>query len=321
MENMDPDLKNQIAMLEGMDTGVSTTVEPMKVPEVAENVEVPKAVPTTNPTVEPVNTTVPTTNPTVEPVNTTVEMPNLNQAPVFVNLGASTYQLKTNFLTLKENERTRVTLANLNFIRVHIHWIDGLGKVKCLSTYDENNRWPTTRALCCQEVDPKTGKQKNAKNRLLVPVVEYPISRQDGKTLIPNAKPVLRMWDMNYVEEKQLMDILDMYKQEQGVESYDGLDLSKFDLSLNKSKSGDYATITLVSMPSWRSNENWNTLVKEAISTINQDFYNDAYKECARVVSEAQIANTLSAKKAQEAEVTKMMNQPVPDISQLNLGM
>ena len=51
----------------------------------------------------------------------TSQVADLNQQPVFVNLASSTYQTKTDFLTMKENEKTRVTLINMNFMRNHIH--------------------------------------------------------------------------------------------------------------------------------------------------------------------------------------------------------
>lgn len=239
----------------------------------------------------------------------------MNQAPVFVNLAASTYQTKTNFLTLKDGEKTRVTLANLQFIRNHIHYIDGLGRIKCLSTYDENDKWPVNRAICCQipkKDDPS--KFENAKNRLLVPVIEYPVSKSDGKTIIQGAKPKLKMWDMNYVEEKALLDILENYKMG---DDWSSIDVSAFDLALSKGKSGEYATITLVNMPSWR-NQFINDINAE-INSITPDFYKDAYKESAKVISEDRIAKILSQKQQANQQAQQMQNQQF--ISAQDLGL
>lgn len=250
-----------------------------------------------------------TNEPSVEPNDI------MNQAPVFVNLAASTYQTKTNFLTLKDGEKTRVTLANLQFIRNHIHYIDGLGRIKCLSTYDENDRWPVNRAVCCQipkKDDPS--KFENAKNRLLVPVIEYPVSKNDGKTIIQGAKPKLKMWDMNYVEEKALMDILENYKMG---DDWSSIDVSAFDLALSKGKSGEYATITLVNMPSWR-NQFINDINSE-INSITPDFYKDAYKESAKVVSEEKIIKTLNQKQQANQQAQQMQNQQF--ISPQDLGL
>lgn len=239
----------------------------------------------------------------------------MNQAPVFVNLAASTYQTKTNFLSLKDGEKTRVTLANLQFIRNHIHYIDGLGKIKCLSTYDENDKWPVNRAICCQipkKDDPS--KFENAKNRLLVPVIEYPVSKNDGKTIIQGAKPKLKMWDMNYVEEKSLMDILENYKVG---DDWSSIDVSAFDLALSKGKSGEYATITLVNMPSWR-NQFINDINSE-INSITQDFYTDAYRESAKVISEEKIHQAISQKQQAAQQAQQMANPNI--ISAQDLGI
>lgn len=239
----------------------------------------------------------------------------MNQAPVFVNLAASTYQTKTNFLTLKEGEKTRVTLANLQFIRNHIHYIDGLGRVKCLSTYDENDRWPVNRAACCQipkKDDPS--KFENAKNRLLVPVIEYPVSKNDGKTIVQGAKPKLKMWDMNYVEEKSLMDILENYKMG---DDWSSIDVSAFDLALSKGKQGEYSTITLVNMPSWR-NQFINDINSE-INSITQDFYVDAYKESAKTISEDKIIKAINQKQQANQQAQQMANQQF--ISAQELGI
>lgn len=250
-----------------------------------------------------------------QPVQTAPAM-DLNQAPVFVNLAASAYQTKTDFLSLKDGEKTKVTLANLNFIRNHIHFIDGLGKIRCLSGYDENNRWPVNRAICCQFIDEKTGKQQNAKNRLLVPVIEYPVSKTDGKTVIQGAKPKLKMWDMNYVEEKQLMDILENYKTG---DDWSTIDISSFDLNLIKGKSGEFSTITLTPMPSWRNN--FLADINAELTKINQDFYNDAYKESARTVTEQSIHNAMLQKQQQDLAAQQIANQPIPDQGVVNLNM
>lgn len=336
---MDPELEEQMKMLEGLDmdsdmgpviaspepatpqfvapTATATVAQPVQqvVQNQANNFAAAQVVqPTT--TVAQLQFTAPIAS--VQPVTPAPAAPamDLNQAPVFVNLAASAYQTKTDFLSLKDGEKTKVTLANLNFIRNHIHYIDGLGKIRCLSGYDENNRWPVNRALCCQFVDEKTGKQINAKNRLLVPVIEYPVSKTDGKTVIQGAKPKLKMWDMNYVEEKQLMDILENYKTG---DDWSSIDIASFDLNLIKGKSGEFSTITLTPMPSWRAN--FAADINSAIASINQDFYNDAYKESARTVTEQSIQNALAQKQQQDLLAQQLSNQTIPDANMINFNM
>lgn len=338
---MDPELEEQMKMLEGLDmdsdmgpviaspepatpqfvapTATATVAQPVQqvVQNQANNFAAAQVVQPTTTVAQP-QFTAPASPAPVQPATPAPAAPamDLNQAPVFVNLAASVYQTKTDFLSLKDGEKTKVTLANLNFIRNHIHYIEGLGKIRCLSGYDENNRWPVNRALCCQFVDEKTGKQINAKNRLLVPVIEYPVSKTDGKTVIQGAKPKLKMWDMNYVEEKQLMDILENYKTG---DDWSSIDITSFDLNLIKGKSGEFSTITLTPMPSWRAN--FAADINAAIASINQDFYNDAYKESARTVTEQSIQNALAQKQQQDLLAQQLSNQAIPDANMINFNM
>ena len=347
---MDPELEEQMKMLEGLDldadaTTVNTmsttvptqpTVPPVHTPEnptnlgvVTNTIQTPaQTIPAqTIPAQQVQAQTVPiqqmniptaTVQPTVKPQvqQAPVQQNVMNQAPVFVNLASNAYQTKTDFLTLKDNERTRVTLANLNFIRNHIHYIDGLGKIRCLSVYDENNRWPKTRAICCKFIDEKTGKEINAKNRLLVPVVEYPVSRTDGKSIVPGSKPKLKMWDMNYMEEKQLMSILENYKTG---EDWSSIDIASFDLSLIKGKSGEFSTITLTPIPTWRVQ--FKADIDAEIAKITREFYTDAYNESARSVSEQTIQNFYVNKQQEAILAQQIMTQQVPNPADLNLNL
>lgn len=267
--------------------------------------------------VQPTGIATPVNNYTVQqPVVNTNPAPavDLDAAPVFVNLAATTYQTKTDFLTLKDGEKSRVTLANLNFIRTHIHFIEGLGKIKCLSTFDENDKWPAFRAACCKFIDDKTGKEVNPKNRLLVPVIEYPVSKADGKTVVQGAQPKLKMWDMNYVEEKALMGILENYKTG---EDWSSIDINSFDIAISKSKTGEYSTIGLTPMPSWRAN--FAVGINAELAKINQEFYNDAYKECARVVTEDKVIAALNKKNEAALAAQQIANQSAPQFVDLNM--
>ena len=349
---VDPELEEQMKMLEGFDLDMtpSSTIAPNNVVQptntqpvqsaqqvqqvVQNNANMQAAAQVVQPTTtQPIPNTVepaqaqpiPNYAPVSQPVQPAISQPVqpqpaqaqpnvMDSAPVFVDLNAATYQTKTNFLTVKDGEKTRVTLANLNFVRSHIHWIDGLGRIRCLSTYDDQNRWPTFRAACCQKVNDKTGKPENAKNRLLVPVIEYPVSKQDGKTIIQGAEPTLKMWDMNYVEEKSLLEILDNYKSGDNW----NIDLGSFDLALSKSKQGDYSTIVLVPMaPSWRPQ--FNGKIEQIINSITPEFYNDAYKESAKVVSEEAILKTLNQSKIVDNGVQQLQNQTnnIPNINDI----
>lgn len=233
----------------------------------------------------------------------------MNQEPVFVNLASSTYQTKTDFLTMKENEKTRVTLVNMNFMRNHIHYIDGIGTFRCMSEYDERNQWPVRRATCCKfpkKTDPT--KFENAKNRLLVPVIEYPVMRADGKTLIQGAKPKLKMWNMNYVEEQALYAILKDYSPV--ADDYTKADLNTFDLSLTKVPKGGFTTISLVAVPSWK--QQFMQDIQEELKKLNNEFYITAFKESAKTIKEEVVQNYLVQTQQEQVMVQNMAQQPIP---------
>ncbi len=237
------------------------------------------------------------------------EQDMMNQAPVFVNIASSTYQTKTDFLTLKENEKTRVTLINMNFMRNHIHYIDGIGTFRCMSDYDERNQWPTRRAICCKfpkKTDPT--KFENAKNRLLVPVIEYPVMRTDGKTPIQGAKPKLKMWNMNYVEEQALYAILKDYSPVG--DDYTKADLNTFDLALTKVPKGGFTTISLVAVPSWK--QSYMQDIQEELKKVNNEFYLTAFKESAKTIKEEVVQNYLNQVQQEQMMMSQLPPQQVP---------
>ena len=239
----------------------------------------------------------------------------LNQQPVFVNLASSTYQTKTDFLTMKENEKTRVTLINMNFMRNHIHYIDGIGTFRCMSEYDERNQWPIKRAVCCKfpkKTDPT--KFENAKNRLLIPVIEYPVMRTDGKTLIQGAKPKLKMWNMNYVEEQALYAILKDYSPV--ANDYTKADLNTFDLSLTKVPKGGFTTISLVAVPSWK--QQFMQDIQSEASKLNNEFYITAFKESAKTIKEEVVQNYLN--QVQQEQIMMQNMTPSQPMGAQDLG-
>lgn len=247
----------------------------------------------------------------------TSQVADLNQQPVFVNLASSTYQTKTDFLTMKENEKTRVTLINMNFMRNHIHYIDGIGTFRCMSEYDERNQWPVRRAVCCKfpkKTDPT--KFENAKNRLLVPVIEYPVMRADGKTLIQGAKPKLKMWNMNYVEEQALYAILKDYSPV--ADDYTKADLNTFDLSLTKVPKGGFTTISLVAVPSWK--QQFMQDIQSEASKLNNEFYVTAFKESAKTVKEDVVQSYLTQVQQEQAMMNNMVQPQAPGPQELGLG-
>ena len=156
--SIDPELEKQMEMLEGLDLGmeepISQAAPQPATNEVANNTEVSfvnqpvqaqvssvqqqaqaQVVQQTQTVAQPVQAQ--PAQPVAQPAQPVQAQPqvNLNEAPVFVNLGENTYKTKTDFLKLKENEATRVTLVNYNASGVHFHYETGLGYFKCLSPW------------------------------------------------------------------------------------------------------------------------------------------------------------------------------------------
>lgn len=256
----------------------------------------------------------------VQQMTSQVQPVDMNEKPVFVNLNQNTYQTKTDFLKLKKEERTRVTLINPRFVqRLHVHYIDGLGYFNCLSNYDNpGSDWPTTRAICCMEPNPNDpSKLLGAKNRLLIPVIEYPVSRTDGKTLIPGAKPKLKMWNMNYNEEKALKEILASYSTNPA-DIFEA-DPATFDLNLAVDQTSMYPVIKLVAVPSWRAQ--FELDIQAEIAKATNEFYNTARLESAKNLPIETIQNAMQAKIQQANMAQAMAQQPVPQANSINFNI
>jgi len=238
--------------------------------------------------------------------NPAVQPSIMDDAPVFVNLSSSGFQTKTDFLKLKEGERTRVTLVNMKFVREHIHYIDGLGTIKCLSKFDDTTGMLIEKKICCMFPKKDGSGEERAKNRLLVPVIEYPVAKTDGKTIIQGGQPVLKMWNMNIMEERALAEILENYRTVS--DDPNSTDLTSFDLALSKVKTNDFPTISLTPMPSWRANF---PIINTLISGVNKEFYETAHKEVARLVSEETIKNIYDTKQQEVAYANQIANNQI----------
>ena len=160
----------------------------------------------------------------VQPTTTTVSYQTVSKpatavAPkddddelVFVNLAQAVHTTQTPFLKLKDDEWTRIALIRLDYlIPMRLHYLEGIGWVKCCSKYDANG-FMVEPALCCKKVVNGTfvdrlgedGKPVKAKQRFLLPVIEYPVDRTNGNKVIPGDTPKLKVWNLNYVEMDNL---------------------------------------------------------------------------------------------------------------------
>ena len=242
------------------------------------------------------------------------EVVDLNSAPVFVNLGESTHQTKTDFLKLKENEFTRVTLVNYNATGVHFHYENGLGYFKCLSTYDDpSSDWPTSKAVCCLQPNPSdpTKLVGRGKTKIFLPVIEYPVSHTDGKTLITGATPKLKVLALSNQEFQTLFEVQNEY----------GTDTSTFDLSISRKKSerGGFLEYKLTPGPSWRAK--FADAIAQEAAKITNETYNLAREEFARTLTEERVKQFYEEKIKQDIAAQQIANQQIPDANMINLNM
>lgn len=345
---MDPELEEQMKMLEGLDLNTTPMESVINQPpvsavtgtptETAETLrgevpfgQTPVGVPftpenpinqgvVTNNIVQP-NTFVPQQQVVSQPVQNVAPAPaqmapvaDLNQAPVFVNLGDSTHQTKTDFLKLKENEFTRVTLINYNATGVHFHYENGLGYFKCLSVYDDpSSDWPTSKAVCCLQPNPSdpTKLVGRGKTKIFLPVIEYPVSHTDGKTLVNGAAPKLRVLALSNQEFQTLFEVQNEY----------GTDTSTFDLSISRKKSerGGFLEYKLTPGPSWRAK--FGDAIAQEAAKLTNETYNLAREEFARTLTEERVRTFYEEKIKQDFAAQQIANQQIPDANSINLNM
>lgn len=330
------DLEKELAMLEGLPVQeVASVVIPAQtvatnvvsaqpsVAEVAQQANDNAAVnavyaSTTAPQPQPVPTAVPQAQPQPVPVNVqpapqpVQAAPTTNimeDKPVFVNLMESTYETTTDFLSIKQGEATRIALFTLNSAPIYIHYVEGLGKIKCLSEHNAAG-WTIGAEKCCCKFPGKDGKPQRAKSRMILPVIEYPVSKNDGKTLV-QGQPELRFFDMNYMDIKALKEILNANSE-----------YESFDIRVSVPSQGEYKTKSMIPVtPSLRTQyANFN-----ALTNVDEEAFKTAIKEAARTVSEETVQQYLQKALQEEATVNAAIasiasNSAAPsDISQVNL--
>ena len=248
----------------------------------------------------------------VQPIveNKVPETVDINAAPVFVNLGESTYETKTDFLKLKEGEATRVTLINYNAVGVHEHFREGLGYFKCKSSYEPGQRWPAVRAICCQQPNKNDpSKLENAGFKVLLPVIEYPVNHSDGKTILPNETPKLKVIKLSQQEYNQLEEIKNEY----------GTDTASFDIYLTRKKeSTGFLKYYLTAGKSWRPQ--FNQLVEQEASKLSNETYNVAVSESAKDISVEKLQQFFNEQKQQEQMAAQFANQPIIDPRSLGIN-
>lgn len=230
---------------------------------------------------------------------------------VFVNLAQAVHTTQTPFLKLKDDEWTRIALIRLDYlIPMRLHYLEGIGWVKCCSKYDANG-FMVEPALCCKKVVNGTfvdrlgedGKPVKAKQRFLLPVIEYPVDRTNGNKVIPGDTPKLKVWNLNYVEMDNLRKAVQGCADDPN--DLSSVDLSAIDFKLNKEKSGFKVISVSVAPTSLRAQ--FAKEIDAEISKLDNDFLKTARDESRRIVTEETIANMMDSKEAINAQVNSVI--------------
>ena len=257
--------------------------------------------------VQPTTTTAPYQNQVTAQLVSTVAPKDDDDELVFVNLAQAVHTTKTPFLKLKDDEWTRITLLGLNYlIPLRLHYLEGIGWVKCCSKYDADG-FLIEPALCCKKVVNgkyvdrlgEDGKPIKAKQRFLLPVIEYPVDKTNGNKVIPGAVPQLKVWNLNYVEMDNLRKAVQGCADDPN--DLDSVDLTAVDFKLNKEKSGFKVISVSVAPTSLRAQ--FAAQIAEETSKLNNDFLKTARDESRKIVSEETIANMMDAKEELNAQV------------------
>lgn len=237
----------------------------------------------------------------VQVTPTNVDYGALNKRPVFVDLNQVT-RTRTPFLSVKKGEYARIILFTFNSLKDHIHYIDGLGTIRCLSHYNEQD-YPDSFAACCK-FPTDDGKPNYAKRRQLMPVLKLPVSPADGKTVVGN-QVELKMWNMNILESQAIMQILKDYSPNEDLYQ---TDLTTFDIMLYKDGSGQYAVNKVNAVPTMRA-PFMNQLQAE-VQKVTDEFWDIAWDEAAKVVKEEVVLNKLNETIAMQNQVAAAMQNP-----------
>lgn len=235
---------------------------------------------------------------------------------VFVDLARAVNTQKTPWLRLKDSERSRVLIPDLGkAIPMKVHYMKGLGYFKCLSSYTPEG-WLDQPAECCRKRDPLTGtmvprldedgNEIKAKNRYLLPVIEYPVDKSNHNSLVPGQIPQLKMWNMNAVEWNDLISAVQGCAD--NPEDLSTADLSNIDFALYKDTSSKFKTISISVTPK-TFRPQFEAQIQAELAKLNDtEMYKDALKEARKIVPIEVILNNYANQEAMNAAVEDAMN-------------
>lgn len=230
--------------------------------------------------------------------------------PVFATLGQDTVDDRLPFINLKAGEATRIMIFTLDMITVFTHFVDGLGYFRCKSKRD--NGFITLKCPCC-EFTTDDGKPIYAKERKILPVIEYPVAK-DGKSLLAGKQPQLKFIVLSKRDMQSLNAILspDVIQDKVKLQQVLGMDFSV------KIDDGDTFK-TKVIASTFDTIRGQFTNIQEEISKYNRDLLVQARDERFRDVPVESMQAALDKERADRLAAQQLASTPVPTAASLGI--
>ena len=230
--------------------------------------------------------------------------------PVFATLGQDTTDERLPFINLKAGEATRIMIFTLDMITVFTHFVDGLGYFRCKSKRD--NGFITLKCPCC-EFTTDDGKPIYAKERKILPVIEYPVSK-DGKSLLAGKQPQLKFIVLSKRDMQSLNTILspEVIQDQAKLQQILGMDFSV------KIEEGDTYKTKLIAS-TFDTIRGQFTNIQEEVSKYNRELLVQARDERFRDVPVESMQAALDKERADRLAAQQLASTPVPTSASLGI--
>lgn len=230
--------------------------------------------------------------------------------PVFATLGQDTTDERLPFINLKAGEATRIMIFTLDMITVFTHFVDGLGYFRCKSKRD--NGFITLKCPCC-EFTTDDGKPIYAKERKILPVIEYPVSK-DGKSLLAGKQPQLKFMVLSKRDMQSLNTILspEVIQDKAKLQQILGMDFSV------KIEEGDTYKTKLIAS-TFDTIRGQFTNIQEEIAKYSRELLVQARDERFRDVPVESMQAALDKERADRLAAQQLASTPVPTAASLGI--
>lgn len=230
--------------------------------------------------------------------------------PIFATLGQDTTDERLPFINLKPGEATKIMVFTLDMITVFTHFVDGLGYFRCKSKRD--NGFITLKCPCC-EFTTDEGKPIYAKERKILPVIEYPVAK-DGKSLLAGKQPQLKFIVLSKRDMQSLNTILspEVIQNQTKLSQVLGMDFSV------KIEEGDTFKTKLIASTFDTIRNQYPDIPKE-IAKYNRDLLKQARDERFRDVPVESMLAALEKERTDRLAAQQLAATPVPTASMLGI--